>query len=124
MPDQFGTNRRAVGAHYGTIGFIVQRLTATLLAIYSVFFLLTLLFTPVTYENWLHLFTFTVLSIPAGQICVTLVFFTLAWHAWIGIRDVWMDYIDCWKLRLILFIFTIFWLIAMSIYFSFVVWSL
>ncbi|NOL49414.1 succinate dehydrogenase, hydrophobic membrane anchor protein [Pelistega europaea] len=122
--EQYGRTRRVVGAHYGTVGFIVQRVTAIILAVYSVLFLLAALFTPITYENWVHFFTFTCFGVPVGRMLVTVAFFSLAWHAWIGVRDIWMDYIKPFGLRLALFALTLLWLAGCVAYFAAIVWRL
>ena len=121
---QYGRTRRVVGAHYGTMDFIAQRVTAVILAIYSVGFLLAALFTPINYENWVGFFTFTCFGLPLGRILVTLAFFSLAWHAWVGVRDIWMDYVTCATLRLSLQVLTVMWLVSSVVYFASVLWSL
>ena len=121
---QYGRTRRVVGAHYGTMDFIAQRVTAVILAIYSVGFLLAALFTPINYENWVGFFTFTCFGLPLGRILVTLAFFSLAWHAWVGVRDIWMDYVKPVGLRLVLFTLTLLWLVGSVAYFAAIVWGI
>ncbi|NOL51606.1 succinate dehydrogenase, hydrophobic membrane anchor protein [Pelistega suis] len=122
--DQFGRKRRVVGAHYGTLDFIAQRVTAVILAVYSVLFLLTLLFTSVTYKNWVGFFTFTCFDVPVGKMLATVAFFALAWHAWVGVRDIWMDYVKSAGVRLALFALTLLWLAGSVAYFASIVWRL
>ncbi len=122
--EQVGTKRLVVGAGYGIKDFIVQRITAVILAVYSVVFLIAALFTPITYDAWRGFFTFSCLGLPVGQIAATLAFFSLAWHAWIGVRDIWMDYVKPVGIRLTLQVLTILWLVASVLYFAKIVWSL
>lgn len=122
--EQFGRKRRVVGAHYGTLDFIAQRVTAVILAVYSVFFLLAALFTPINYENWVGFFTFTCFGVPVGRMLVTVAFFSLAWHAWVGVRDIWMDYVKPAGVRLALFALTLLWLAGCVAYFASIVWRL
>lgn len=91
-------NRIVVGAHYGLKDWLAQRITAVVMAAYTLYFLGALLgMGEVNYESWRALFagTFT-----RG---FTLVFFlSLFYHVWVGVRDIFMDYIKCAGLRLTL----------------------
>lgn len=120
-----GTKRLVVGAHYGTLDFIVQRVTAIIMAIYTVVLFLGIVFTPtMDFEHWRALFTFTCIGLPVGQLLATLAFVSLAWHAWIGMRDIWMDYVRSAGLRLFLQVITILWLVAAVVFFAKILWSL
>jgi len=121
----YGPKRLVVGAHYGTIDFIVQRITAIIMAVYTLVLIVGLLVMPAfTYENWKALFTFHVFALPVGQLLATLAFFALAWHAWIGVRDIWMDYVKPVGVRLLLQVLTILWLVASVVYFAQILWRL
>ncbi len=123
--ERLGTQRLVVGAHYGTIDFIVQRVTAVIMAIYTLVLFFGVLFTSeLTFQSWRHLFTFTCFSLPVGQLLATLAFLSLAWHAWIGVRDIWMDYVRAVGLRLFLQVLTVLWLLGSVIYFAKILWSL
>jgi succinate dehydrogenase membrane anchor subunit len=81
-------NRVVVGAHYGLGNFIAQRVTALIMAIYSVILLVVLMGgRPVSYAVWRDLFT-------QGWMRVATLLFavSLAWHAWIGIKEILIDY--------------------------------
>jgi len=124
-PQQVGPKRLVVGAHYGTLDFLVQRMTAIIMAAYTLILLGGLLFASEwNYANWKALFTFYVLALPVGQLLATLAFFSLAWHAWIGVRDIWMDYVRAAGLRLFLQVLTILWLAASVVFFVRILWSL
>lgn len=123
--ERIGTRRLVVGAHYGTLDFLVQRITAIIMAIYSVVLFLGIVFSSdMNFDNWRGLFTFTCLGIPAGQLLATLAFISLAWHAWIGVRDIWMDYVKPAGIRLLLQVLTVLWLVASVVYFAKILWSL
>lgn len=124
--ERIGTKRLVVGAHYGTLDFIVQRVTAVIMIVYTLVFLVGVLFTSeLNYEGWRNLFNFKLFgALPVGQILVSLFFLSLAWHAWIGVRDIWMDYIKPMTLRLALQTLTVLWLIACIVYFTQIIWSL
>ena len=122
---EFGHKRLVVGAHYGTLDFIVQRVTAVIMAIYTVVLLLGYLFMgEVNYENWRNLFAFTWLGMPVGQMLATVAFLSLAWHAWVGVRDIWMDYVRAPGLRLVLQVLTLLWLAGTIAFFAKILWSL
>lgn len=87
-----------VGAHYGTGDWLLQRLTALAMAIYTVAFAVCILVQPpATYAEWKALFAGSFLRVA------TMVFFAaLLYHAWIGMRDIFMDYVKATGLRLAL----------------------
>ncbi|AKQ60997.1 succinate dehydrogenase, hydrophobic membrane anchor protein [Bordetella hinzii] len=121
----FGPKRLVVGAHYGTVDFIAQRLTAIIMAVYTLVLIIGLLVMPAyTYESWKALFTFHVFALPLGQILASLAFFALAWHAWIGVRDIWMDYVRPVGVRLLLQVLTILWLVGTVVYFAQIIWRI
>lgn len=120
-----GHKRLVVGAHYGTLDFIAQRITGVIMAIYTVVLLVGFLFMgELNYENWRNLFAFTCLGMPVGQMLATVAFLSVAWHAWIGVRDIWMDYIRSAGLRLFLQVLTLLWLVGTVAFFAKILWSL
>ena len=121
----YGSTRLVVGAHYGMKDFLVQRVTAVILAVYTIVLAVGFLFMPgFTYEGWTGLFTFTLFMLPMGQILASLAFLALAWHAWIGVRDIWMDYVRPVGIRLFLQVMTVLWLVASIVYFAQILWRL
>ena len=123
-PEKIGAKRLVVGAHYGVGDFMVQRITAVILAVYTVILLVGILIMPgFTYEGWRALFTFKLGAFPLGQVLATLAFLSLCWHAWIGVRDIWMDYVKPVSLRLGLQVLTILWLIGSLVYFAVIIWG-
>ena len=92
------TQRIVTGARYGLRDWLAQRITAVIMAIYSVI-AVCVLFTgrPISYGVWRDLFS-------QGWMRVATLLFTasLAWHAWVGVRDILMDYIKPAGLRLAL----------------------
>jgi len=82
-------NRIAVGAHYGLKDWLVQRVSAVVMAVYSVGFALCVLpRMPYGFDSWRALFA------PAWSKIAALLFIAaLLVHAWIGVRDIFMDYI-------------------------------
>jgi len=123
-PERIGTKRLVVGAHYGVGEFLIQRVTAVILAVYTVVLFIGILMMPgFTYDAWRSLFTFGIAGFPMGQLLATLAFFALAWHAWIGVRDIWMDYVKPTGIRLALQVLTILWLVGSAVYFVVILWG-
>ena len=123
--ERIGANRLVVGAHYGTLDFLAQRVTAVIMAIYTLVIIGGILFSSeLNFETWRGLFSFTVGSLPLGQLLATLFFLSLSWHAWIGVRDIWMDYVKPAGLRLFLQVLTLLLLVASVVFFAKIIWSL
>ena len=90
--------RVVVGAHYGWLDWLAQRVTALIMAVYTLLLLgIALYHGGIGYPLWQALFAHSAFRI------VTLLFgLALLWHAWIGVRDIWMDYIKPVGLRVTL----------------------
>ncbi len=109
MSINYGSRRLTTGAHYGVRDWVVQRVTAVVVALFALVLLLCVLFTsgPLSFATWSGIF--------ASQWMKTLTFIAIiaiCWHAWVGIRDLWMDYIQPAGIRLALYVFTITWLVG------------
>ena len=109
MSVNYGSKRIVVGAHYGLRDWLSQRVTAGLMAIFTLVVLAQVIFSrgPIGYDKWAGIF--------ASQWMKVLTFSTivaLLYHVWVGMRDVLMDYIKPLGLRLLLQIFTIVWLVG------------
>ena len=87
-----------VGAHYGLGDWLLQRLTAVVMAIYTVVMVACLLWhAPATYADWKTMFSGGVVRLS------TLLFAAaLLYHAWVGMRDIVMDYVKPAGLRLVI----------------------
>ena len=106
--DNIGPHRLVVGAHYGFRDWLAQRITAIVMAVYTLVLLVALLgASEISYAGWAGLF---------GQQWFKLLTFvallSLFYHAWVGVRDIWMDYIKPVSVRLTLQVLTILWLLA------------
>jgi len=124
-PQNIGPKRLVVGAHYGVKDWIVQRITAVILVIYTLVLGIGALVTPeFTYENWVRLFNFEVFSFPLGKLLAMLAFLSLAYHAWIGVRDIWMDYVKPAGIRLALQVLTVLWLVGSVVYAAQILWRI
>ena len=90
--------RVVTGAHYGLRDWLAQRITAVIMAVYTVILLVVLVGgVPITYPVWKDLFA-------QGWMRVATLLFaaSLGWHAWVGMRDILMDYVKPAGVRLTL----------------------
>ena len=92
------TRRSAVGAHYGLTDWLIQRLTAVVMALYTLLLLaLALWHGGVDHALWTDLFAHGGFKLASFLFMVALLY-----HAWIGVRDILMDYIKPAGVRLLL----------------------
>ncbi len=92
------TRRDAVGAHYGLMDWLVQRLTAVVMVAYTVLVLGIVLWNGgIDYTAWRQLF-----ANGAFKLASFLFMVALLYHAWIGMRDIIMDYVKPVGVRLTL----------------------
>lgn len=121
MAVNFGSKRIVVGAHYGLRDWLSQRVTAGLMALFTVVVLAQLLLTqgPVGYDQWAGIFSAQWMKVLNFVIIVALLY-----HVWVGVRDIWMDYVKSVALRLSLQIFTIVWLVGCAGWAIQVLWRL
>jgi succinate dehydrogenase / fumarate reductase membrane anchor subunit len=88
--------RIIVGAHYGLKDWLIQRITALIMALYTLLWLgIALVQGGVDYALWQALF-----ANGAFRIATLLFWLAVLWHAWVGMRDIWMDYVKPSALRL------------------------
>ena len=108
MSVNYGSRRVVTGAHYGMRDWLSQRVTAVLMAIFTVVLILQVL-SPgkMGYDKWAGIF-----SAQWMKVLTFVVLLSLGWHAWVGMRDIWMDYIKPAALRLVLQVATIVWLVG------------
>ncbi|MFC7419251.1 succinate dehydrogenase, hydrophobic membrane anchor protein [Iodobacter arcticus] len=112
-------NREVVGAHYGLRDWLVQRVTAVIMLVYTLGVVaFILLANGASFEAWQQLFACTWV-----KVVTTVSLFALLWHAWVGIRDIWMDYLQHVGLRLTMHVLTLLWLAGSLVYMIKVVWG-
>ncbi|GAB4465802.1 MAG: succinate dehydrogenase, hydrophobic membrane anchor protein [Burkholderiaceae bacterium] len=113
-----GSKRIVVGAHYGVRDWLVQRITAVVLAAYTLFLVVAVAFVREPgYDGWARLFA------PVWMKALTLIALAaLCYHAWIGVRDIWMDYVKPTGVRLALHVLTLLWLLACAAWFVQILW--
>ncbi len=87
-----------VGAHYGVGDWLLQRLTAVVMAVYTVLALAAVLWSaPASYADWKAL-----LAGGFARVATMVFVVALLYHAWVGMRDILMDYVKPALLRLAL----------------------
>jgi succinate dehydrogenase / fumarate reductase membrane anchor subunit len=120
MAVNYGSKRVVVGAHYGMRDWLSQRVTATLMAIFTLVLLVQVLLPgELGYDRWAGIF-----AAQWMKVLTLTVFLALAWHAWVGVRDIWMDYVKPVAARLVLQVATIVWLVACTGWAVQVLWRL
>ena len=106
MATNYGSKRLVVGAHYGFRDWLSQRVTAGLMALFTIVLLVQVLLPgPLGYEKWAGIFASQWMKVLTFVVIVS-----LAYHAWVGMRDVWMDYIQPVGVKLVAQVATIAWL--------------
>ena len=90
--------KNPVGAHYGLGDWLLQRLTAVVMLVYTIAMGATIVAQrPDSYAGWKTLF-----SAGFVRLGTMLFFIALLYHAWVGMRDILMDYVHATGLRLAL----------------------
>ena len=112
-------NRVVTGAHYGLRDWVMQRVTAIVMAAYTVFIAgWLLLHSGAGYDVWTGLFANNVVR------SFSLLFLLSVYgHAWVGIRDIVMDYIKWAHLRLAIHVAVILALIMYLIWSVQILWG-
>jgi succinate dehydrogenase / fumarate reductase membrane anchor subunit len=113
-------DRIVTGAHYGLRDWLLQRVTAVLMAVYAIFMALWLLLQPsLDHDSWTGLFSSNVVR------SFSLLFLlSVFYHAWVGVRDIVMDYIKLSGLRLALHVVVILVLLMYAIWSVQILWGM
>ncbi len=112
--------RLVVGAHYGLMDWLAQRITGIVMAVYTVImFAETLRGATGSREAW-HAF------MASGFIrFITFLFIiSLCYHAWVGVRDIWMDYVKPAAIRVTLHVLTLLALVGYAGWAVQIIWRL
>lgn len=113
-------NRVVTGAHYGVRDWLIQRITAVVMAVYSVLLAGYLLLQPtLDYDVWTGLFSSQLMR------AFTLLFLlSLYYHAWIGMRNIVMDYIRRDGARLVIHVLVILAVLLYTIWSVQILWGM
>jgi succinate dehydrogenase / fumarate reductase membrane anchor subunit len=120
MAQNFGSKRLVLGAHYGLRDWLSQRITAALMALFTVALLVQVLLPgELGYDRWAGIFAAQWMKVLTFVVIVSLV-----QHAWVGMRDILMDYVKPVGLRLLAQVATIVWLLGCAGWAVQVLWRL
>ena len=116
----FGSKRVVVGAHYGLRDWLSQRVTAALMALFTLAVIVQVLLPgEMGYDKWAGIFAHQWMKVLTFVVIVA-----LAVHVWVGVRDVLMDYVKGVGTRLALQVATIVWLVGCAGWAVQVLWRL
>jgi succinate dehydrogenase / fumarate reductase, membrane anchor subunit len=120
MSVNYGSKRIVTGAHYGMRDWLSQRVTAVLMALFTVIVLVQVLLPgPMGYDKWAGIFASQWMKVLTFVVIVSLLL-----HVWVGVRDIWMDYVKPVGLRLVLQVATLVWLVGCAGWALQVLWRL
>ena len=121
MSVNYGSKRTVVGAHYGLRDWMAQRVTAVLMALFTLIVLAQVIFTKgaIGYDKWAGIF-----SAQWMKTLTFVVILALLYHAWVGMREILMDYVKPAGIRLAVQIFSIVWLVGCAGWAIQVLWRL
>jgi len=112
-------DRIVTGAHYGLKDWLVQRVSAVLMAVYIIMLMaIVFISAPQDYMAWK-----TIFNNQWMRIATFLFLVSLYWHAWIGVRNVLMDYVHATAIRLTLQILVILSLLFYLVWSAEILWS-
>jgi succinate dehydrogenase / fumarate reductase membrane anchor subunit len=113
-------NRKIVGAHYGLMDWLVQRVTGAVMIAFTLVVAVALLQgAGANYESWRAFMSAGLMRF------VTFLFIVgLCWHAWVGVRDIWMDYVQPAGIKLALHVLTLLALIGYAGWAAQIIWRL
>ena len=121
MSVNYGSKRTVVGAHYGIRDWLAQRVTAVLMALFTLALLAQVIFSkgPIGYDKWAGIVASQWMKLLTFAVVVALI-----WHIWVGMRNVWMDYIKPVGMRMTLQALTLAWLVGCAGWAFQVLWRL
>lgn len=118
MAINHGNKRLVVGAHYGLRDWLMQRISAVLMTLFTLAVLVQVLMPgEMGYDRWAAIFSTVWMKALTFAVIVG-----LAWHAWVGVRNIWMDYVKPVGVRLALQALSIFWLVGCAGWATQVLW--
>ena len=107
-------------AHYGWRDWLLQRVTAVVMLVYTLFFLAVLVQLPqLDYDHWRALW-----DQPLMRYATLFFVLSVLLHAWVGVRNIFMDYVKATGLRLVLYVLVILALIAYGVWAWQILWGL
>ena len=106
-------------AHYGWRDWLIQRVTAVVMLVYTIFFIAVLIALPQhDYDTWQALWQVQVMRYATLFFVVSALL-----HAWIGVRNIFMDYVKDTGVRLVLYVLVILTLLAYGVWAWQILWA-
>ena len=106
-------------AHEGLRDWIIQRLSAIIMAVYSLSLIAYVVLTPgLSYAEWHGLFSQVWMKVATLMVLLGLLF-----HAWIGMWTIYTDYVKPFVIRCVLNTLTILMLVACFFWGVMILWS-
>jgi succinate dehydrogenase / fumarate reductase membrane anchor subunit len=111
--------RVVVGAHYGLVDWLMQRVTAVVLVVFTLILLTAVVLQPtIDYSGWKSIWSHGFIRFAALLAVISLLL-----HAWIGVRDIFMDYVKPTGVRLALQVLVILALVLYGAWSVQILWS-
>lgn len=105
--------------HQGLRDWMIQRVSAIVMAVYSIGLISYLVFNPaISFAEWHTLF-----STLWVKVATLLFLLCLLWHAWIGMWTIFTDYVKPFVIRGILHVVVLLMLVACFIWGLMILWS-
>jgi len=112
--------RLVIGAHYGLMDWLAQRITGIYMAIYGMFMFAAMLGGAArSREAWQAFMAHGFI-----QFITFLFIISLCYHAWVGVRDIWMDYVKPAAIRATLHVLTLLALVGYAGWAVRIIWRL
>jgi len=113
-------NRIVVGAHYGLRDWLAQRITAIVMAVYTVIVVFSVFGGAASsVAAWRQFMGGGLIRFATFLFVVS-----LCYHAWIGVRDIWMDYIKPTPIRVTMHVLTLLALLGYAGWAVQIIWRL
>jgi succinate dehydrogenase / fumarate reductase membrane anchor subunit len=107
-------------AHYGWRSYLIQRVTAVVMILYTLFLVAVIISLPkLDYERWRALW-----DLPIVRYATVFFVVSVLMHAWVGVRDIFMDYIKDTGLRLVLYVAAILTLVGYGVWSWQILWGM
>ena len=107
-------------AHYGWRDWLLQRVTAVIMLVYTLLFLAVLVGMETRdFDRWRALWSMGVM-----RYATILFVFSVLLHAWVGVRNIFMDYIKDTGLRLVLYVVVILALVGHGVWAWQILWGM
>ena len=113
-------DRLVVGAHYGLKDWLAQRVTAVVMAVFTlIIFAAVLGGVTASRETWQSF-----MANGFIRFITFLFIISLCYHAWVGVRDIWMDYVKPAAIRVTLHVLTLLALVGYAGWAVQIIWRL